>query len=183
MIGSLAMAMRYTFDRVDLADRIEGAIAAVLEKGLRTADIKGAASSHLSTREMGDGIVAALRGVAIGGCRRVSSANASCVTASNKSFAIAGSKITFQLWRDTTLGISRKAFVRSNASPNRLLACAWNSWAQPVRVRYIGLSNNMHRARVADTGRGQQHARPCRASRTSCGPATSRIAVAGSSDV
>ncbi len=41
MIGSLAMAMRYTFERGDLADRIEAAIAAVLAKGLRTADIKG----------------------------------------------------------------------------------------------------------------------------------------------
>ena len=61
MIGSLAMAMRYTFDRGDLADRIEAAIAAVLAKGLRTADIKGDAPSHVSTGEMGDAIVAALR--------------------------------------------------------------------------------------------------------------------------
>ena len=53
MIGSLAMAMRYTFDRGDLADRIEAAISAVLAKGLRTADIKGDAAAHISTSEMG----------------------------------------------------------------------------------------------------------------------------------
>ena len=62
MIGSLAMAMRYTFDRGDLADRIEAAIAAVLAKGLRTADIKGDGAAHVATGEMGDAIVAALRG-------------------------------------------------------------------------------------------------------------------------
>ncbi len=33
MIGSLAMAMRYTFERGDLADRVEAAIAAVLAQG------------------------------------------------------------------------------------------------------------------------------------------------------
>ncbi len=62
MIGSLAMAMRYTFERGDLADRIEGAIAAVLAKGLRTADIKAAGEPSVSTTQMGDAIVAALKG-------------------------------------------------------------------------------------------------------------------------
>ena len=62
MIGSLAMAMRYTFERADLADRIEAAIAAVLARGLRTADIRGDAADHISTSEMGDAVVAALRG-------------------------------------------------------------------------------------------------------------------------
>ena len=61
MIGSFAMALRYTFDRGDLAERIEAAIAGVLAKGLRTADIKGDAASHLSTGQMGDAIVAELR--------------------------------------------------------------------------------------------------------------------------
>ena len=60
MIGSLAMAMRYTFERGDLADRIEAAIAGVLAKGLRTADIKGAGEGHISTAAMGDAIVAEL---------------------------------------------------------------------------------------------------------------------------
>ena len=61
MIGSFAMALRYTFERGDLADRIEAAIARVLAKGLRTADIKGDAPSHVSTGEMGDAVVAALK--------------------------------------------------------------------------------------------------------------------------
>src|ERR1700761_8805880 len=41
MIGSFGMALRYSFGLTDLADKIEGAIARVLDKGLRTADIKG----------------------------------------------------------------------------------------------------------------------------------------------
>lgn len=60
MIGSLAMAMRYTFDRSDVADRIEAAVAAVLAKGHRTADIKGEGQAAISTGEMGDAVVAAL---------------------------------------------------------------------------------------------------------------------------
>ncbi len=60
MIGSFAMALRYTFNRGDLADRVEAAVAAVLATGLRTADIKGAASSSVSTAAMGDAIVGAL---------------------------------------------------------------------------------------------------------------------------
>ena len=60
MISSLAMAMRYTFDRDDLADRIEAAISSVLAKGLRTADIKGTHEISISTVAMGDAIVEAL---------------------------------------------------------------------------------------------------------------------------
>ena len=61
MIGSLAMAMRYSFDLPKAADAIDAAIAAVLAKGLRTADIKGDAPSSVSTTEMGDAILAALK--------------------------------------------------------------------------------------------------------------------------
>ena len=61
MIGSLAMAMRYSFDDGATADRIEGAIAGVLADGARTADIKGEAASHISTAQMGDAIVEKLR--------------------------------------------------------------------------------------------------------------------------
>ena len=53
MIGSLAMAMRYTFERGDIAERIEAAIAAVLAKGLRTADINAAGETAISTSAMG----------------------------------------------------------------------------------------------------------------------------------
>jgi 3-isopropylmalate dehydrogenase len=60
MIGSLGMALRYSFDLPKAADALDAAIAAVLAKGLRTADIKGSAPSSVSTREMGDAIVAEL---------------------------------------------------------------------------------------------------------------------------
>ncbi len=60
MIGSLGMALRYSFDLPKAADAIEAAIAGVLAKGLRTADIKGDAPSSISTSAMGDAIVAEL---------------------------------------------------------------------------------------------------------------------------
>jgi 3-isopropylmalate dehydrogenase len=61
MIGSLGMAMRYSFDNAKAADAIDAAIAGVLAKGLRTADIKGDAPSSVSTSQMGDAIVAELK--------------------------------------------------------------------------------------------------------------------------
>ncbi len=53
MIGSFGMALRYSFGLVALADRIEAAIAGVLDKGLRTADIAGTGEGHVSTTQMG----------------------------------------------------------------------------------------------------------------------------------
>ncbi|MGJ0534447.1 3-isopropylmalate dehydrogenase [Methylocystis sp.] len=61
MIGSLGMALRYSFDLPKAADAIDAAIAGVLAKGLRTADIKGDATSTVSTKAMGDAIVAELK--------------------------------------------------------------------------------------------------------------------------
>ncbi len=63
MIGSLGMAMRYSFNDAKAADAIDQAIAGVLAKGLRTADIKGDAPSSISTGAMGDAIVAELKAV------------------------------------------------------------------------------------------------------------------------
>ena len=60
MIGSFAMALRYSFGLQEAAARIDAAIADVLAAGLRTADIKGAATTVVSTSQMGDAIVAAL---------------------------------------------------------------------------------------------------------------------------
>lgn len=60
MIGSLAMAMRYSFGRGEVADLIEAAIAAVLASGARTADIAPSGTPVLSTSQMGDAILAAL---------------------------------------------------------------------------------------------------------------------------
>jgi 3-isopropylmalate dehydrogenase len=53
MLASFAMAMRYSFNMGKEADQLEAAIAAALDKGLRTADIKSEGSTVVSTSEMG----------------------------------------------------------------------------------------------------------------------------------
>ncbi len=58
MIASFAMALRYSFDRGKEADLIDQAIAATLDKGLRTADIKSEGCKLVGTRDMGDAIIA-----------------------------------------------------------------------------------------------------------------------------
>lgn len=55
-ILSAAMMLRYSLAQAELADRIEGAVAAALAKGARSPDLGG---TH-STREMGDAVLAAL---------------------------------------------------------------------------------------------------------------------------
>jgi 3-isopropylmalate dehydrogenase len=59
-MASFAMCLRYSFDLGTAADRIEAAIARVLDQGLRTADIKQDGCRTVGTREMGDAIIAAL---------------------------------------------------------------------------------------------------------------------------
>ncbi|MCV2874158.1 3-isopropylmalate dehydrogenase [Defluviimonas sp. WL0050] len=60
-ILSFAMALRYSFDQGTEADRLEGAIEAVLASGLRTADLMGPEGGKpVSTSEMGDAVVKAL---------------------------------------------------------------------------------------------------------------------------
>jgi 3-isopropylmalate dehydrogenase len=59
-ILSAAMMMRYTFNREDIAQRIEGAVKKVLANGLRTADIWTEGTRKVSCSEMGDAVVAAL---------------------------------------------------------------------------------------------------------------------------
>ena len=61
MIASFAMALRYSLDLGDLADKIEQAIAAVLAKGLRTGDIKSEGTTVVSTSQMGEAIVSELQ--------------------------------------------------------------------------------------------------------------------------
>jgi 3-isopropylmalate dehydrogenase len=63
MIGSLGMALRYSFDLPKAADAVEAAIAAVLAKGLRTADITSDGGTPVSTKAMGDAIAAELKRV------------------------------------------------------------------------------------------------------------------------
>jgi len=59
-ILSLAMMMRYTFAREDIAKRIETAVQTVLRQGYRTADIYEAGTQKVSCSGMGDAVVAAL---------------------------------------------------------------------------------------------------------------------------
>jgi 3-isopropylmalate dehydrogenase len=58
MISSFVMALRYSFDMQKEADLIDQAVAAVLAKGLRTADIKSDGAKMVSTQQMGEAIVA-----------------------------------------------------------------------------------------------------------------------------
>jgi 3-isopropylmalate dehydrogenase len=57
MVGSLAMALRYSFDQKENADLLDRAIAAVLASGLRTADIAAKGTNTVGTTEMGDAIL------------------------------------------------------------------------------------------------------------------------------
>src|SRR6201747_2718172 len=57
MIASFNMALRYSFDMGELADKVDAAIAAVLAKGLRTADIKSDGTIAVSTTQMGEAIL------------------------------------------------------------------------------------------------------------------------------
>ena len=60
-ILSAAMMLRYSLNEVAQADRIEAAVGAVLEQGLRTADIQAPGGPVVGTREMGAAVVAALK--------------------------------------------------------------------------------------------------------------------------
>jgi 3-isopropylmalate dehydrogenase len=60
-ILSFAMALRYSFDLGEEADRLEAAVERVLADGIRTADLlRSDGQEPVSTSQMGDAIVAAL---------------------------------------------------------------------------------------------------------------------------
>ena len=59
-ILSVAMMLRYTLGAPALAERIESAVARVLDQGLRTRDIESAGTRVISTSEMGAAVIAAL---------------------------------------------------------------------------------------------------------------------------
>ena len=61
MIASFGMALRYSFDMGALADKVDSAIAAVLAKGLRTADIRSEGTTAVSTTQMGEAILKELQ--------------------------------------------------------------------------------------------------------------------------
>src|SRR6202041_571846 len=52
MLASFGMALRYSFNMGKEADLLEAAIAAILAKGMRTADIKSEGSTVVSTAVM-----------------------------------------------------------------------------------------------------------------------------------
>ena len=56
MLASFAMALRYSFGMIELANKLEAAIAAVLDDGLRTGDIAQGGRS-IGTQEMGAAIL------------------------------------------------------------------------------------------------------------------------------
>ncbi|MEH6542761.1 MAG: 3-isopropylmalate dehydrogenase [Porticoccaceae bacterium] len=60
MIMSAAMMLRHSLAMEAAADAIEIAVTAVLEQGLRTADIVSAESQAVTTQTMGDAVIAAL---------------------------------------------------------------------------------------------------------------------------
>lgn len=59
-ILSAAMMLKFTFNQLDAADRIEHAVSSVLASGLRTTDIWSEGTTKVSTRDMGDAVVAAI---------------------------------------------------------------------------------------------------------------------------
>jgi 3-isopropylmalate dehydrogenase len=59
-ILSVAMLLRYSLNCPEGADAVEVAVGAVLDAGLRTADIAGPGAASISTREMGAAVLAAL---------------------------------------------------------------------------------------------------------------------------
>ena len=61
MLASFGMALRYSFEMGALADKLDAAIAAVLARGLRTADIKSEGGAAVSTTEMGEAILKELQ--------------------------------------------------------------------------------------------------------------------------
>ncbi|MEO1746837.1 MAG: 3-isopropylmalate dehydrogenase, partial [Pseudomonadota bacterium] len=62
MIASFAMCLRYSFNMIEEADRVEKAISNVLDQGKRTGDIMADGCAQITTAEMGDAILAAYAG-------------------------------------------------------------------------------------------------------------------------
>ncbi|HKH96883.1 MAG TPA: 3-isopropylmalate dehydrogenase [Beijerinckiaceae bacterium] len=64
MIGSLGMALRYSFNLPAAADLVEKAIGNVLASGARTKDIAGPGTNAVGTSEMGDAVLRELQALA-----------------------------------------------------------------------------------------------------------------------
>jgi len=59
-ILSVAMMLRYTFNQIEAAQRVEKAVKSVLVQGLRTGDIYQPGTEKIGCKAMGDAVVAAL---------------------------------------------------------------------------------------------------------------------------
>jgi len=59
-ILSVAMMLRYSLDEAAMADRIENAVVAVLDQGLRTPDIMSEGMTEVNCEGMGDAVMAAV---------------------------------------------------------------------------------------------------------------------------
>jgi 3-isopropylmalate dehydrogenase len=64
MIASFGMALRYSLDQGKIADMVDQAIAAVLAKGLRTADIKSEGATIVNTQQMGAAVLKEMQALA-----------------------------------------------------------------------------------------------------------------------
>ena len=64
MIGSFAMALRYSFGLLDAADMLERAVTNALASGLRTRDIAAPGANAVGTAEMGDAVLKELQAAA-----------------------------------------------------------------------------------------------------------------------
>ena len=64
MVASFGMALRYSFGMGKEADMIDKAIAATLERGLRTADIMSEGGKLVGTKDMGDAVIAEMEKLA-----------------------------------------------------------------------------------------------------------------------
>ena len=60
-ILSVAMMLRYSLDAPEHAERVEQAVSAVLDSGLRTPDIFSEGAERVGTEQMGDAVVSAMR--------------------------------------------------------------------------------------------------------------------------
>lgn len=65
MILSLAMLLRHSLGEEQCAARVETAVRATLQRGLRTPDISEPGMRQVGTKEMGDAVVAALRNATV----------------------------------------------------------------------------------------------------------------------
>jgi 3-isopropylmalate dehydrogenase len=55
------MCLRYSFGMIAEADRLEAAISAVLDDGVRTKDVMSPGMTEVGTKAMGDAVIAKFR--------------------------------------------------------------------------------------------------------------------------